>query len=681
MFRITLFILILISPGFSEGFFDDLNQSSGGQGAKASSSFAQKPTGSSSSKSAQEAWVAGWLVTVDQKAGIAKLVVGTANIRSGIGTSHKVLRTAKKGEKFPFLGFDSNSRWVQISLNPVFNKATVPIPLVEQKGKTVKVRSGQTLSAIARKHYSASVGSSKAFRLWPLIYVASELKTTNLKVGQKLTVPDLARDKRAQMNQILMVMIKGVHNLQARLDPHERITDNSLVEFLRGQYLKMVSAVFPEFKKEYQSKLEEVLQSNREEFHKNQITLLKKQVDEASTLEELADLATQVRDSKSTLSAKESRQQIKKLEEGIGQQFQKLSQQSMHEIREKVREFTELKKLDPQAKASHKKIKQRIAYRLFERRYDLLALQSLPALRSQVNLQLEQIQDLEKDLGPPEGELHPSIKRMNKGSNRYKSITVMNPRFKHWLNVATLIHEKDCKVLPQVSNRYGEQVSVANIIKAIIIQESAGVHKNGRGKITAGINKKGGKIISRDLGFGQINTRAHRNMKINVLRTSKRIDDRRYPFNTLVSVPFYHTGSAQGSKNVPANFEIPMHNLHAMAKILASTFRRSLKYKNTSSENERLVKALSGYNHGMNSSDYDTPWQDFVAKVAQGRGNYGEEVGVHYGIRLQLLLGIDPSPEEIKYLKGERKLDSLSSFFLYEVEDSYAYANFMDTKG
>jgi uncharacterized protein YgiM (DUF1202 family) len=676
MLRIIILSLSLSSTLLAEGFFDDLNKSSESVNVSQSGQSAKSPGTTFSDQSSQEAWIAGWLVNVDKKAGSVTLVVGAANLRSGIGTSHKVVRTAKKGEKFPFLGFDSNSRWVRVSLAPVFKRVSVPIPMEEQKGKKIKVRSGFTLSAIARKNYSSSAGPSRAFRFWPLIYVASELKSTNLRVGQELIVPNLAKAKREQMNQVLAVMVKSVHNLQAQLNERKQIAKNPLIKFLKGNYSKMVAALFPEFKAEFDSRLREVLQSNRQEFYRNQITTLEKLVEEAKTLEELADLATQVADSKNALSEDSSVGQLHQIEEGIRQQFHKISRQSMQELEQKIRDFKKLKPVDQQAKSSQQKVKQGIAYRLFERRYDLYALKEIPALRSQVSQQLEQLQDLEKELGPPDGELHPSIKRMNKGSNRYKSITVMNPRFKHWLEVASLIHQKDCQVLPQVSNRYGEQITISDIIKAIIIQESAGVHKKGSGKITAGLNKKSGKVISRDIGFGQINTRAHRDMKINVLRTSKRIADRRYPFNTLISVPFYHISSAKGSKNVLANFEIPMHNLHAMAKILASTFKRSMKYKNTGSETERLVKALSGYNHGMNSSDYNTPWQAFVSKVAEGRGNYGEEVGVHYGIRLQLLLGMDPSPAEIKFLKRERKSGSLSSFFLNEVEDLYAYANF-----
>jgi uncharacterized protein YgiM (DUF1202 family) len=670
LMRSTLLFLALFSSTiFADKDLDDLSKSAD---YSPMSQYRQTPRTAGS----KDAYVAGWLVKVDKETGVAEVVVEAANIRAGIGTSHKVVRVGKKGEKFPFLSFNSNSRWVRISLVPVAKRMAVESEVEKQKGNTVKVRSGNTLSVVARENYAEFAGSSRAFRFWPLIYVASGLSSTNLTIGQDLVIPGLSGDKQNQVGVLIDVMVKSVHNLQALLDEDDRILANPLVKFLKGEYSKMVAALYPEFQEEFAARLEEVLNSNREEFYRKQLLSLTKHVQEATALEDLADLSTRVQDTRAAIPQGEEDQQIITLENLISERFVEVSRESMQELREQVDLFKKGETTQDLKESSKRRVRQQLAYRLFERRYDLFSFQKIPTLEKTVTKQIQEIQELEKELGPPEGTLHPSIKRMNKGSNSAQSITVLNSRFNHWLEVASLLHEKDCQAFPKVVNRYGDTIHIGDVIRAVIIQESAGVHRKGNGEITAGLNKKNGKVISRDLGFGQINTWAHRKMKINVLSTANRIEDGRYPYGTLVSRFFYNTGTAAGKKSIQANFENPMHNLHGMSKVLSSTINRSVGFENTSGDTERLVKALSAYNHGMNSSDYRIPWQTFVAKVAEGRGNYGEEVAVHYGIRLQLLLGMDPSHEEINYLKKERNSGTMSSFYHDQVEYTYAYANF-----
>jgi len=620
-------------------------------------------------------YIAHWLVRVDEEKRQASIAVKGANLRSGPATTHSVLRVGKEGDVFPYLGKDPSTGWIKLSLQKDGKGSQEDSSSQSELESNFKVSPGQTLSGIARKVYSPLHGNSRSFRLWPLIYVASDLSSVQLRVDQPLVVPELSGDARAQMDTILEIMIQSIHRLQEQLSQQDLIESEPLIGFLKNEYSQMVSALFSEFKEEYQSRLQEALSSNREEFYLKQLKNLETEVSSSKSLEELSDLSLRIANASKALTTPQGQQSIKNLEGMVSRRFEEISESAMEELESELDAVSAKTGVDGISTEIFTK-KRNLGYRLFERKLELEELRKISGLESAVQSQLSRLDELKGRLGAPQGKSHPSVIRMNQGSRRALSLTVQNPRFKHWLNVAQGYFEKKSERLPAIENRYGEVIGIRQIIKAIIIQESAGVHRKGNGKITAGLNKRNGVIVSMDLGFGQINTNAHGDLKIRVSDVAFLISDQTYPYSTLVNRYFYNTGTEQGKKKVKANFENPMHNLHGVSNLLSQIFNFSSNFENTSGEKERLIKSLSSYNHGMYSSDYDIPWQDFVQKVAQGRGNYGEEVGVHYGIRLQLLLGLDPTQEEITYLKTSKGIRTMSSFYFRQVHDAYAYANF-----
>ena len=552
----------------------------------------------------------------------------------------------------------------------------------KQSDNKHSVKSGQYLSLIAKEHYRPI--TNRAPLLWPLIYVASDLKSTALRVKQELVIPDLQPSKEAQQQTILSVALEALKRAETSgiKNPEE------LVDFLQGDYSKMVQSVYPDFFKTFEESLQKFLNGQAEEWAKEQIQNIFPEINKAEELEDLVFLSDKLVALEEQLGQIDGvKTQIEKANQEIARKFDLQFKKIQSGIREDLAKGIEAKKHldeleqnteseDLQALRDARKTVRVSRFKMYMKVDEFQQLSKNPTLKSRADELVSFVKEERVKLGIPEPKIHPYIIQVNRGQGRKHSLTIFNRNFKDWLNVSELVLKKKTNHFPEVTNRYNVKVNHRDIIKAIIIQESSGVHKEANGSIRKNRNMSGTRVISTDWGFGQINDRAHRNMTINVFKTSELIASEDYPYAQLVRPNFYNTSKTAGRKDNKADFHNPMQNLHSISSVLSYCLNKSKSYRNTADEPERLVKALSGYNHGPNSRDYHKTWDDFVQEVADGSSHQGKISGVHYGIKMKLYLGLDLTPVERSYYMKKKRRGTLSSFYYFEVEPSYSFAHF-----
>jgi hypothetical protein len=251
---------------------------------------------------------------------------------------------------------------------------------------------------------------------------------------------------------------------------------------------------------------------------------------------------------------------------------------------------------------------------------------------------------------------------------RNLSASVAHADFREkWLPLASAFAKAHWKNFPAVTDARGQTITREHVLRAIIIQESHGVHRTQRGNIVQNRNTNG----STDFGFGQINNAAHRGISVKVNEVAAQINDPAWPparVGAILGIP-----RKKWDQREPLDLANPSHNLMAMVTVLGYAMEQD--YPNTASPEEMLVKRLSGYNHGFYSNDYDEPWTKFVARVDPRDGNAGEVAGVHYGIQMKSYLGLTLSAQEIDWSTKMRRRGVRDLFYMH-IDPNHGYAHF-----
>lgn len=307
--------------------------------------------------------------------------------------------------------------------------------------------------------------------------------------------------------------------------------------------------------------------------------------------------------------------------------------------------------------------------RAFESAYLLSRLSTAPGLD-------QAVADLRGDLGvamlsvpTPPAKL-PAMTQVafRKDPTGKRSMTVAHPQFdKRWLPMAAAYARGLWTSFPEARNAWGRPIAREEVIKAIVIHESRGVHRSG-GAIIVNRNGPG----STDLGFAQINDMAHRGLSVDLARMSS-VMDAGWTVDKLASRDYLDVPKRLRSKPVTLVLTQPVHNLVASVTVLSYSLNR--KYARTASHEEQLVKSLSAYNHGAGNPDYAEPWLDFVGRVDPKKGEEGELSAVCYGIGMKMYLGMTLDAEEVDWWARRNNLSVEKVFQMY-VDPYYSYAHF-----
>jgi LysM repeat protein/HEPN domain-containing protein len=702
-----------------------------------------------------------------KKEGDQVVITGSVvNLRSVPSSrNNDPVSTAKAGDKFQYVSKTGN--WYKFILEgSTEDTGTTDTKNIVIIKSNYTVKSGDSLSAIASKSYRDQ--SNAPHRLWPLIYVASNLESNSLRVGQKLQVPELPSEKEAQQETIKEIINDSFQIMRQMKENSQTQKAQKLLEFIEGSFSDMVKRLYPDFHEEFVEFLAVLASEGQKEYAQRELNELQSNIRQAASLEELVQQADRYLAKKQSLQRYadgEFETQLNQTDQQIAQSFHRLSESQLTEITglvdSVVRETNkrqhfyirpgisaeDAQQYQPKSEEEIKELRKEAQFEIFSAKYNFSKFESHPLLKDSATEVQNKLSEQRIRLKAPEPQthgvaqrhaehtelltayVHKSLIRIERniviiksaranirqtpdtskspyftattnmafelvaeeGEDWVKikapnptrsSITIQNSHFKKWLEVASRFHKGKYDNLPALKDIYGNNIDISNVIRAIIMQESAGVHKYRNGNIVVGDNG-----ASKDIGFCQLNDWAQQKARINVEETleivSKRsvthsglpfVTEQEYNLPLLTSAMYYNVSEAKAKTNMKPDFSNPMQNLHLSAKILGDIL--NLDYPNTANDEEKLVKSLSGYNHGPYSDDYDIPWKTFVSRVHPKNGNQGEMSGVHYGIRMKMFLGLELEPFEIDWYMKRYGYTTLSRLYSVDYKNLYSWAHF-----
>ena len=188
-------------------------------------------------------------------------------------------------------------------------------------------------------------------------------------------------------------------------------------------------------------------------------------------------------------------------------------------------------------------------------------------------------------------------------------VTTRSPQFPAWFQEATSYAQRSWR-FPTVTNKYGQVITHADYLKAILYIESRGRHTN-----------SGGRVIGSSAGA--------------------------QGFMQLMPAT---------ARSVGVDPSDPRQNLLGGVGYLAQVFNNTPATRGVAgdSASDILVKAAAGYNKGPYSKDLaNQSWNDFVrtSRVSET---------VRYGITLKMALGLQLTPTEQVWIARDQRLSSAS---------------------
>jgi LysM repeat protein len=187
---------------------------------------------------------------------------------------------------------------------------------------------------------------------------------------------------------------------------------------------------------------------------------------------------------------------------------------------------------------------------------------------------------------------------------RQGGVTTRSPQFAQWVSQALDVAAG--WKFPSITNRYGEAVTRADFLRAILFIESRGVHSKPGGRVT--------ESSCGALGFMQLMPATARGLGVN-----------------------------------PRD---PRDNLLGGSRYIGETLRGPNTTNSSDGPAERLIKAACGYNRGPYASELrDKSWNQYVRTC-------GVTENVQYGIMTKMCLGLALSGDEVNWMMRHRGLSA-----------------------